>query len=106
MKPVTLFPVQSLIRVAVVVGLLLLIPVFGNHFITGWVWTLGDFIIMGALLFLTGLAIDYARRAIINPGYRALTIAAILALLFLIWVNLATGVGERVLERLVCGGSC
>ena len=62
--------------ITVVVGVILLIPLVlmlldsSSHLRGGEGggadWELGDFILMGALLFATGLAIDFAIRKITN----------------------------------------
>jgi hypothetical protein len=58
----------------------------------GFHWTLGDFVIMGALLFGTGLAIDFAARKVINPVYRVFAVIAIVLVLLLVWADLAVGI--------------
>lgn len=88
---------KNIVRVAVIVGLVLLVPLFGNMFMAGWSWGVADFVIMGGLLFATGLAADYARRKIKNPMHRYLVIAIIILALFLLWVELATdGVSRQI----------
>lgn len=80
---------QNIIRIAVVVGVMLLVPLFGNLFIEGWDWGVGDFIVMGALLFVTGLAIDFAVRKLNRPLYRVIAVGAIVMMLILLWAELA-----------------
>jgi len=50
---------------------------------------LSDFIIMGALLLRTGIAIDFAVRKITRPLYRIISVTAIVLTLLLIWIELA-----------------
>jgi hypothetical protein len=53
-------------------------------------WTLGDFVVMGALLFGAGSAFVLIAR--VTPRkYRALVGLAILALILWLWVELAVG---------------
>ncbi len=97
---------KSIVRVAIVVGLILLIPLVLTLLGSGvdgegWHWTLGDFIVMGTLLSGTGLAIDFAARKITNPVYRVLAIVAIVALLLLIWAGMVANVFERLFEKLL-----
>jgi hypothetical protein len=80
---------KNITHILSIVGLILLAPLFGNIFISGWNWDLFDFIVMGSLLFVIGLAIDLAARKITNPFRRTIAIIAIVAALFLIWVELA-----------------
>ena len=97
---------KNIVRIAIVVGLILLVPLLGNQFIDGWNWTLGDFIVIGVLLFGTGLAIDFAVRKITNPIHRVFVIIAIVAMLLLIWAGMVANIGERLLEKLLCGTVC
>lgn len=98
-------------RIAIVVGLILLLPLIGtllNPSATvnggpggGWDWGFGDFIIMGALLFITGLAIDYAWRKINHPTYRVLAVLVIVFILLALWVELATDGVSRIIQSLL-----
>lgn len=105
---------KRIIRIAVVVGLILLVPLVltllnilnGGVEGEGWYWKPGDFIVMGALLFGTGLAIDFAARKLASPAHRIFAIAAIVVLLLLIWAGMVANVGERLVEKLLCGGVC
>ena len=51
----------------------------------------GDFVVMGILLFGTGLAIEFAAKKLTNPVYRVAAIIVIVAALLLIWAELAVG---------------
>ncbi len=95
-------PNKNLIRIAIFVGLILLIPliltllnpnaeIYGGKG-GGWDWMPGDFGVMGILLFGTGLAIDFAARKIGNRTHRVLAIASIVLMLLLIWAELAVGI--------------
>ena len=105
---------KRIIRIAVVVGLILLVPLVltllnilnGGVEGEGWYWKPGDFIVMGALLFGTGLASDFAARTLTNKVHRVFAITAIVALLLLIWAGMVANMGERLLEKLFCGGVC
>src|SRR5690606_21061001 len=91
---------QTITRIAITVGLILLIPLFGNLFVDGWNWSIPGFIVVGALLFGTGLLIDFVARKIRNPFYRSLTIIAIVLALVLFWVELAVDGVSRILSLL------
>lgn len=67
---------QSLIRVLLVTGFVLAIPLVANQFTTGEGWSLFDFAIVGALIMGTGLLYELAAK---RPGSRtsAVVIAAI-----------------------------
>jgi hypothetical protein len=88
---------KTIIRVAAIVGAILLIPLFANFLIEGWNWTGSDFVFAFVVLFVTGIAIDVAARKIMRPLYKAATIAAIALVLAIFWIEMATGgVSESV----------
>lgn len=66
----------------------------------GWDWGPLDFLIMGALLFATGLAIDFAARKLTNPIFRVLAITTIILALLAIWVEIAVDGVSQLLTLL------
>jgi hypothetical protein len=76
---------NNILRIALVTSTLLMIPLLGR-----WSWTLGDFIVMGALIFGTGLAVSLAMTKIGKNRYIA-AVAIILLFLWL-WAELAVGI--------------
>jgi len=80
------------LRPALLTAFILLIPFVAMQF-TGEVnWTLSDFILMGILIFGTGLTYELVARRSANNTYRvAVGVAAVTGFL-LIWVNLAVGI--------------
>jgi len=80
------FQNKRLLTIIVVVAILLLIPV-----IAGFPWSPVDFIIAGVLLLGTGLACELVLRKVKKFEYRIAVCAAILALLALVWIELAVG---------------
>lgn len=91
------FPTNNLKRITVVVGVILLIPLFGDIFVEGWKWEIIDFIVAAAALFGTGLLIDLATRKINNQAYRIIAVSAILLAFFTMWVEAATDGVSRTL---------
>ena len=85
------FENKRLIGILVGVGLLLLIPVFGNRFIDGFDWKWFDFVIAAFLLLSTGLACEFVLRKVKKLEYRLAICAAILLALFVVWAELAVG---------------
>lgn len=83
---------KSIIRVVIIVGAILLVPLIAMQFTDEVDWTLSDFIIMGALLFAAGMGIELALRKLTNPTQRVIVCACIVAALLLIWAELAVGV--------------
>lgn len=55
-------------------------------------WTLGDFIVMGALLGLAGGGVELGMRMSSHPAYRAGAAVAIGGGFLTVWINLAVGV--------------
>jgi len=73
------------------VALLLLIPLLSMQFTNEVNWTLSDFIAAAVLLSGAGLLCEFTLRKIKNPKYRIVICLAILAILLLIWAELAVG---------------
>lgn len=93
---------QNIIRIIIVVAVILLVPLvltIRDHGV-GWNWSPGDFVVMGALLFITGLAIDSAWRKITAPAHRAVAIALIVFAFLLIWTELAVDAVGQLLDFL------
>lgn len=93
---------KNIICIVVVAGLILMVPLVltlrnPNAHINGgggggWDWEPGDFIVMGALLFGTGLAIDFAIRKISKRAYRVFAVVSIVLVFLLIWAEFAVGI--------------
>lgn len=77
---------KRLIGIVLTVVLLLLIPL-----ITRAPWSLFDFVVAGVLLLGAGLIFELVMRTVKKIEYRIVICAAILAALFIIWVELAVG---------------
>ena len=82
---------QSMGRVALVTGLLLLIPLVAMQFTQEVNWSAFDFIIMGTLLFSTGLTFVFIVRNTSNILYKAATTIGIGTTFLIVWANLAVG---------------
>lgn len=76
---------------AVVVGLLM-IPLVAMQFSNEVVWSGFDFLVMGILLFGTGLLIDLAIRKGRNRSMRIVLCVATLLVFLLVWAELAVGI--------------
>ncbi|MDQ8005751.1 MAG: hypothetical protein REI64_13180 [Pedobacter sp.] len=75
-----------------IIAFLLAIPAVAMQFTNQVDWKLGDFIIMGALLTITGLAIELVTQKVKTANGRILLTIVMLIVLFLIWAELAVGV--------------
>jgi hypothetical protein len=99
---------KGVLRIAGVVGGLLLIPLvltLINPNATmnggkggGWDWALGDFVVMGTLLFVTGLAIDFVARRITDPLMRVFAVAVIVFALLVVWAEFAVDAVSRFIS--------
>ncbi len=82
---------KNIIRMALVTGFILLIPLVAMQFTDEVDWSLGDFVVAGVLLFGSGLTYELVARKGGTIAYRAAVGVAIAAALLLIWINLAVG---------------
>ena len=76
-------------RPALVTAGILLIPLIAMQFTEEVQWTLSDFVIMGIMLFVTGLLVELVLQKM--GKYRFIAAAGILLLFLWIWVELAVG---------------
>jgi hypothetical protein len=83
---------RSAARVALATAVILLLPLLAMQFTDEVVWGPVDFVVVGALLFGTGLAYQLAARKADAIPYRAAVGIALAAALLLIWINLAVGI--------------
>ena len=80
-----------MIKILPIVGLLLLIPLIAMKLTDKVNWSFFDFIIMGALLTITGLLIGIIFQKVKNSKNRQILIITIIMMFFLIWAELAVG---------------
>lgn len=80
------------IGLALVTALILMVPLVAMQFTDEVNWSLGDFVVAGALLFGTGLVFMLAARRTRNIEHRAAIGLALAAALLLVWAELAVGV--------------
>ncbi len=83
---------KRLIGILLTVALLLLIPLIAMEFTDEVNWTLLDFIAAGVLLLATGLMCELVLRKVKKTKHRIAICLAILAMLLLIWAELAVGI--------------
>ena len=83
---------KRLIAIVLIVIFLLLIPLIAMQFTNEVNWGLLDFVIAGALLLGTGILCELVLRKIKKTKLKIIIFLAILALLFLIWAELAVGI--------------
>ena len=79
-------------RLAMAVALILLVPALAMQFTTEVTWGPEDFLAAGLLLFFGGLMAGFILHKVRRKGYRMLLILLLVALIALIWLELAVGV--------------
>ncbi len=97
---------ESIVRIAVGTGLVLLLPLVAMQFTNEVAWGAGDFIVAGVLLFGAGLGYNVVARKFSIVAYRRAVALTIATALLLVWVNLAVGIigNEANLANLMFGG--
>lgn len=88
-KQTKLYP--SLVGVGLVTMLILLVPLVAMQFTSEVDWGPADFLIMGALIFGTGLVYVLLSRGAPNTVYRIAAGLALGSTFLMIWANLAVG---------------
>ena len=83
---------KRLIGIVFTVALLLFIPFIAMQFSDEVRWSSFDFILMGVLLLGTGLMCEWVLRKVKKREYRVALCLGLLALLFLVWAELAVGI--------------
>lgn len=69
----------------------LLIPFFGNIFVQGWNWSLGDFVFAWVFFVVLGLTYTFVTSKITQRVYKIVVGVAVISFYTLVWVILATG---------------
>ena len=83
---------KRLIGILLTAALLLLIPLIAMQFTDEVKWTLPDFIAAAVLLSGTGLLCELVLRKVKKTKHQIAICLAILAMLLLIWAELAVGI--------------
>jgi hypothetical protein len=78
--------------ILLIAAALLSIPAFAKLFTAEMKWDGVDFLVMGVLLFGTGIACEIALRILTKTTHRLVACALILAGLFVIWAEIAVGI--------------
>jgi hypothetical protein len=78
--------------IAIIIAAVLLIPFIAMQFTKQVNWGFGDFIAAALLLSATGIACELVWRKITKPGLRSALCMGILAMLLLVWTQLAVGI--------------
>ena len=82
--------------ILIAVPVLLVIPLVAMRFTDEVKWTLSDFVVMAALLLVTGTAIEIALR-VVRSGFAKLAACGVILFVFvMVWGELATGFFRRM----------
>ena len=85
------FLFNIMIKILPIVGLLLSIPLIAMQLTDEVNWSFFDFLIMGIMLSITGLALGIIIKKIKYHKYRNIFIAIIIMIFLLIWAELGVG---------------
>ena len=85
------FLLNMMIKILPIVGFLLLLPLIAMQLTDEVNWSFFDFIIMGIMLSITGLALGIIIKKIKYYKYRNIFITIILMIFLLIWAELGVG---------------
>jgi len=83
---------NNIFRIALGTAFMLLIPLVAMQFSDEVNWDEADFIVMGVLVFGTGLMFDLIMKKVRNNTYRVVIGVALLAAFLYIWAELAVGI--------------
>jgi hypothetical protein len=82
---------KNIIRIVLGTALILMVPLLAMQFTDEVDWDLTDFVVIGALLIGTGLMYELIKTRV-NARYRAVIVVALVAVMLLIWAELAVGI--------------
>jgi len=80
------------LRIALSVAVVLMIPAVGMLLSDEVNWSLGDFIVIGMLVSLAGVAYEYGIKRLETARGRFIAVIALLAVVAYIWAELAVGI--------------
>lgn len=89
-QPLTQY--KTIIRIVIATALILMVPLIGMQFSNEVNWSLMDFATAGGLLLGTGLLFVLLTRQVSELKTRLIIGGVLLALLFVVWVELAVGI--------------
>lgn len=83
---------RNILYIALATAAILSVPLIAMQFTSEVVWTLGDFIIAGVLLFGAGLTFELLTRKLQDKKHKVIIGLAVLGVLLYVWAELAVGV--------------
>jgi hypothetical protein len=85
-------PNKNIMLITLGTGLILVVPLIAMQFSDEVRWGLADFIIVGCLLFGTGLMYEFLARRVSTTRHRVILGIVLLVAFFLVWAELAVGI--------------
>jgi cell division protein FtsL len=82
---------RSILSVALGTALVLSVPLVAQQFTAEVNWSVADFLVMGVLIFSTGLSYVLITRYVTNIVHKAAIVMALGSTFLMIWANLAVG---------------
>lgn len=82
---------KSIVVLALLTALVLAVPLVAMQFTEEVNWSVGDFLVMGILIFSSGLSYVLITRYVTNAVYKVAIIVALGSTFLMMWVNLAVG---------------
>ena len=79
---------------ALITAVILLVPLLGNHFVDGWNWAPGGFVLLGTIVLGLGLTYQLVTRNMDTIAYRAAVGIALVTAFGLFWGNLVQGADD------------
>lgn len=83
---------KRLIIILVIIAVLLIIPLIAMQFTNEVSWSGFDFVIMGALLLITGLLFEFVLRKVTKKTHRIAICIGLIVSFFIVWAELAVGI--------------
>lgn len=83
---------RRLLYIVIAIAIILLIPLIAMQFSEVVNWSLFDFIIATTLLSGTGLLCEFVLRRVKEKNHRIIFCVINLAILILVWIELAVGI--------------
>lgn len=83
---------KRLLFIIIFIAIFLLIPLIAMQFTNAVQWTFFDFLVAAVLLFSTGLVCELVLRKVKKNKQRFIICLGVIALLTIIWIELAVGI--------------
>lgn len=81
---------KQVIRIITWSTVAIIIPIFGQLFVNGWNWGIGDFIFAWAFFNILGFIYIFVTNKVVNPTAKIVAGVIVTAIFVFIWIMLAT----------------